>query len=78
MLLQPRYVKINKKEVKQTRVVVSITLPLYSLRECAMQAIQRHVRDPDSFFALEIPSTLQKELHDMCNVRFCSRPNVRN
>ncbi|OXA58667.1 von Hippel-Lindau disease tumor suppressor [Folsomia candida] len=64
---EPVYVKVNDG-VRATRKLVNISLPLYSLHDCAMQAIQKMMKDPDDVYALEIPSSLQKELYD--RVRF--------
>jgi hypothetical protein len=67
--IQPKYIKIKDGAIKATRVVVGITVPLYSLRECAMQAIQRLIRSPEDVLALEIPSVLRQELQSLCSVK---------
>ena len=67
-ILQPVFVKLREGMVRPTRSLVTITLPVYSLQECAMQAIQRTLHKPDDAYKLEIPVGLQKELHHRCGL----------
>jgi len=60
---QPVYVKL-RDGVRATRQVVHISLPLYSLRDCALRTVQKHMRKADDAYALAIPVHLQKELFE--------------
>ncbi|CAG7836705.1 unnamed protein product [Allacma fusca] len=65
---EPVYVKLREGMLRPTRSLVTITLPVYSLQECAMQAIQRALHTPEDAYKLEIPVALQKELHHRCSL----------
>jgi len=63
---EPVYVKLKEGLVKPTRSIVTITLPLFPLREIALQSIQRTISNPADIYKLEMPASLQKELHHRC------------
>jgi len=52
------------------RLYVTITLPVYSLMECALQCVQRNLNHPRAAYQLEIPSALQTELFQRCNLSY--------
>ncbi|XP_071447084.1 von Hippel-Lindau disease tumor suppressor [Hetaerina americana] len=47
------------------RTVVCITIPVYSLKERAMQVIRRYISHPDQVCQLELPTALKNELMSM-------------
>lgn len=59
-----RYRNIPRDQWPQRieRVEVSITLPIYTLRDIALRIIKRHLKHDYQAFLLEIPQTLQYEL----------------
>lgn len=67
---QPVYLRLQNGRVQATRAIVDITLPLYSLYECALQAVQKLIREPVDIESLEIPHVLKKELAERCNFNF--------
>jgi len=64
---EPVYLRLQNGRVQATRAIVAITLPVYSLHECALQAVQKMIREPADVESLEIPFTLKKELLERCN-----------
>jgi len=76
---EPVYLRLQNGRVQATRAIVAITLPLYSLHECALQAVQKLIREPSHVESLEIPYSLKKELLERCNFNYrltmmqCSR-----
>ena len=65
----PKLVRLRGGEIRPTRAHVNITLPVYSLKECAMQAVQRCLREPrDAYELLGLPVGLQRDLFKRCSL----------
>lgn len=60
-------------EPRQGRTHVYITIPLYTLRERALQVVRNALSQPEDAFKLELPITLQRELATMLKVSMKSR-----
>jgi len=71
---EPVYVRGKEGAPQPTRAYVKITLPVYSLKECSLQMIQKCLKNPKDAFELEIPTLLQRDLHQRCCLTFGTRP----
>jgi len=72
----PTEVRLREGQIVSLRLYVAITLPVYSLKECALQCIQKCLNHPKAAYQLEIPSALQDDLFQRCNLTFnVSKPN---
>ena len=54
--------RIHPKQLKPGRVTVYITIPVYTLKECAIQVVSKHLKCAQDALCLEIPRILQNEL----------------
>ncbi|XP_018027900.1 von Hippel-Lindau disease tumor suppressor [Hyalella azteca] len=56
-------------EVAPLRQTFDITIPIYTLKDCATQVLLNHVCDRDKLHQLHLPSTLLQELQSAADLR---------
>jgi len=74
----PNFVRLGEGIIRPTRAHVTISLPIYSLHECALQTVQRCLRNPRDAYRLEVPAPIQKELFQRCSLSWGMRSNNRS
>jgi von Hippel-Lindau disease tumor supressor len=63
--VQYRHLRREDYPPRLGRTPVYITIPLYTLRERALQIVSENLSQPDDAFKLELPISLQRELAAM-------------